>query len=1127
MHGAGVRRARPGRAGRARRSGSPDPRRTGCDQILFRLAVRGRDACPCARLRLWTLTWRPAQEDAPDVSRDTGRSAGTPRARRRTAARRATAVMVVSSALLAVSPLGSIVAVAEDPPTTSAPAPTTPASDSTSSAPGSSSTAPGSSDAPTTTGPSSSTTNPQGPSVDTVDPTTTTTPGDSTTSSSAPPLAVSAILQAANPFDATHGFTVLARHAGELRAGTTLGAVAVGGDLRFGPYSVTPTPPAQLDETPIGLLVGGSVGLGSSAGRLTVGDDARLLIGKVGAAQTAAVDGGVAVLPAGADVAADPQLRANGPQEPQTVSSPGTFERAFGGVFADLAARGRTLAKLKPTLTPTAADGGAIASAGLPRADVHLAAGDDDGPSVWSVHAADLAQIGSITIDPAPTEQRPLVINVDGDGGKVLLDRAVTVDAAARADIVWNVVDAKAVVVAQPLAGSLLAPTAPVQIDADVSGQVVADSVVQRDGTVGGTPFAAELPKVADTTTTTEPPPSSTQPDTSAVDPAAEAVPETVPPATGNNAVITVKVGSERPSASAVNPLPGVTLQLFDGTNAPTTCGHGRLRHVRVRPERRLLVHRAEHAAGRRDEPGPALLGRPDGYAHRLVRSHSVRHRRQRPVLVDPVPVPHRRSAPGRQHLRVVRHQRHVHARHGQHQQRRVRWHLAVVAQQPEPARHVRPQRRPRARRVGLGRQLARLAQDRREDLHQLARRHALAGRALHLRHRGPGQHHEQPEPPGHPRLDPDRSRHGERLDRRSDRGEQHELGPRHRAGGRERHPLRRRHRHHRRQPDGLRQRPGAGELHPPPRARERHLLGQHGEGQGDPDDRPRRRRRRERLAQQPHLDLGTDRQQRLLPDQRLHAAGAALRALALGTCQGTISVVKQVVPSTAPPGSITGAVPAGGWQFGATTTASGVAINPTSGTTAAASGALNFNLSFPGGTTTAPVTVTETQQAGYTLVQQGGLNATCRRLDTNAAVTVTNSGANGFLVTAATAFPVSCTVYNRAPSPAATVVVNKKWLINGQSFDEGTQPSGFAAALTIGGVAQGWGVVRTGFQQGDTTVLNETVSLRGLQCTLISSLVTLANGTTVSARAAVHGHARGAARTPTRSRTPSPASRG
>ena len=227
--------------------------------------------------------------------------------------------------------------------------------------------------------------------------------------------------------------------------------------------------------------------------------------------------------------------------------------------------------------------------------------------------------------------------------------------------------------------------------------------------------------------------------------------------------------------------------------------------------------------------------------------------------------------------------------------------------------------------------------------------------------------------------------------------------------------------------------------------------------------------------------------------------AGAALRALALGSCEGSVTVIKQFVPSTAPPGSITGAVPAGGWTFGATTTASGVGISPTSGATASGSGALNFNLSFPGGTTTAPVTVAETQQAGYTLVQVGGFNATCRRLDTNASLTVTNSGAAGFSVTAATAYPVSCTVYNRAPSPGATVVVDKTWVINGQSYPEGQQPSDFEAALSIGGSPQDWGVVRTGFQQGDTVVLNETVQLSRLQCTLVSSRVTLANGTTVN----------------------------
>ena len=371
---------------------------------------------------------------------------------------------------------------------------------------------------------------------------------------------------------------------------------------------------------------------------------------------------------------------------------------------------------------------------------------------------------------------------------------------------------------------------------------------------------------------------------------------------------------------------------------------------------------------------------------------------------------------------------------------------------------------------------------------------------ALHLRHRGPGQHHEQPEPPHHRRLDPDRSRHGERLDRRSDRGGSTNWDR------------------------GIDQVAESGTRFDIAIVITDGNPTFYGNGEG-PGNFTRLRELENGIFSANTVKAKATRMIAVgvgagvsgSPNNLISisgptansdyfqtndytAAGAALRALALGACQGTISVVKQVVPSTAPPGSITGAVPAGGWQFGATTTTSGVAINPTSGTTAAASGALNFNLSFPGGTTTAPVTVTETQQAGYTLVQQGGLNATCRRLDTNAAVTVTNSGATGFLVTAATAFPVSCTVYNRAPSPAATIVVNKKWLINGQSFDEGTQPSGFDAALTIGGAAQGWGAVRTGFQQGDSTVLNETVTLRRLQCTLTSSLVTLANGTTVSA---------------------------
>ena len=133
-------------------------------------------------------------------------------------------------------------------------------------------------------------------------------------------------------------------------------------------------------------------------------------------------------------------------------------------------------------------------------------------------------------------------------------------------------------------------------------------------------------------------------------------------------------------------------------------------------------------------------------------------------------------------------------------------------------------------------------------------------------------------------------------------------------------------------------------------------------------------------------------------------AVGVILRNLALGACTGSVTVIKQVVPSTATGGSITGAVPAGGWTFGATTSTSGVTIAPVSGATATGTGALNFNLTFPGGTPTAPVTVTETQQPGFTLVPVGGFNAVCTRpgatvTDPPISVPVTNTGTLGFTV--------------------------------------------------------------------------------------------------------------------------------
>ncbi|GAA3617795.1 hypothetical protein GCM10022236_20030 [Microlunatus ginsengisoli] len=227
-------------------------------------------------------------------------------------------------------------------------------------------------------------------------------------------------------------------------------------------------------------------------------------------------------------------------------------------------------------------------------------------------------------------------------------------------------------------------------------------------------------------------------------------------------------------------------------------------------------------------------------------------------------------------------------------------------------------------------------------------------------------------------------------------------------------------------------------------------------------------------------------------------AAGNQLKALALGNCLGSVTVVKQVVPSTTATGSTAGAQPQGGWTFTGSATNS-ISVGNSPGTTATVTGAVNFPLTFPGGTSSGTATFTETLQSGYSLHQGvAGQNAVCTRTDTGATI-VPGNATNGFTVAVNSAYPVSCIVYNKAPVPLASVVVNKQWRINGTDYPDGSQPTNFVAGATIAGTAQGWGVERTGFRQGDTPAINESISNIPIQCTLTSNQVVLANGATVT----------------------------
>lgn len=196
---------------------------------------------------------------------------------------------------------------------------------------------------------------------------------------------------------------------------------------------------------------------------------------------------------------------------------------------------------------------------------------------------------------------------------------------------------------------------------------------------------------------------------------------------------------------------------------------------------------------------------------------------------------------------------------------------------------------------------------------------------------------------------------------------------------------------------------------------------------------------------------------------------GELFHQLALKTCAGTVNVVKLVVP---PGGTVDDGVPAGDWTFSVT---NGNAT-PASGQTADGSGAVSFTADLSGGADSVPVTIQETVQAGYTLMQNNGSNATCT-MGGNATPSV-NAGPAGFTVDAVRDQIVTCNVYNLAPQPPATVQVTKKWVINGTEYDNPSQPAAFQAELSLTGQDTAvWGQVYGGYSAGDKVIVGETLN--------------------------------------------------
>ncbi|MBD3942558.1 VWA domain-containing protein [Microbacterium sp. NEAU-LLC] len=207
-------------------------------------------------------------------------------------------------------------------------------------------------------------------------------------------------------------------------------------------------------------------------------------------------------------------------------------------------------------------------------------------------------------------------------------------------------------------------------------------------------------------------------------------------------------------------------------------------------------------------------------------------------------------------------------------------------------------------------------------------------------------------------------------------------------------------------------------------------------------------------------------------------ALATFLQNLAKGQCESTINVTKMVIPNG---GTVANATPTPGWGFGAT---SGNAVTPSNGTTNA-SGAISFKVSGLSAGSSTPVTITEEDRAGYTPAPQGGKNAVCKN-DLDQPVTVTNVGALGFTANATGGRIVTCTVYNQAPNPKVDLKVEKKWVINGVPYDNGSQPIG-SAQLTLDGAAKNFGTNYT-YDVGTSVAIAETVTQLPPFCTNTST---------------------------------------
>ncbi|WP_339393995.1 SpaA isopeptide-forming pilin-related protein [Brevibacterium metallidurans] len=171
----------------------------------------------------------------------------------------------------------------------------------------------------------------------------------------------------------------------------------------------------------------------------------------------------------------------------------------------------------------------------------------------------------------------------------------------------------------------------------------------------------------------------------------------------------------------------------------------------------------------------------------------------------------------------------------------------------------------------------------------------------------------------------------------------------------------------------------------------------------------------------------------------------------------------------------------AAGWTVGAKATATSGTVSRTPNQDTQQTGTdgnAKWTLTFGSASSRANLAVSESQQTGYQFVS-GSCKIT--RLDgTTANVTLNGEAEQSLSPEIQAGDKVECGYVNK--KTAADVTVNKKWVIDGKTIDNGSQPNGMSAKLLLDPAGQpagdpAFGQKRTGFAVGDTVKIGETAT--------------------------------------------------